>query len=134
MNQATLRSTSIATAINVGIHLLLWLVLLAVMIFYVPSRQKIFEDFKYKIPYTTEVILSLSNWLTEFWILFGPFLVFVLLIVDAPVYFLFRLGPRTRTASRLWSGLMILLPLAALGITLLALWLPYVKVLEGLSK
>jgi type II secretory pathway component PulF len=134
MNQATFRSDLIATVVHVSTHFFLWLVFIAVMIFYLPSREAMFADLKFKVPEATIYILDLSHWIIEFWFILMPFLILMLLIADAPVYFLLRNGAKRPSASRLWSALMILLPLAALGIAVLAISLPYVKVLEGLSK
>src|SRR5882724_3874442 len=134
MNQAPLRSALWGAVVHVSCHLFLWLLFVAVLVFYVPSRQRIFVDFKFKVPDMTIQILDLSNWMTEYWFFLMPFLILILLIVDAPIYFLCRVRLRSRALSRLWSAFMILVPLAGLGITFLALLLPYLKVLEGLSK
>ena len=134
MNQASLRSALWGTVVHVGCHLSLWFVFVAVLILYVPSRQKIFVDSKLKLPEMTIHILDLSDWILEFWFFLTPFLILILLMVDAPIYFLCRVRLRSRFPSRLWSAFMILVPVAGLGITFLALLLPYLKVLEGQSK
>jgi len=102
------------------------------MIIWVPRFQKTLADFKLKVPWATEVILSVSEWIVQFWFLLSPLLLILFLILDAPVYFLMRL--RYPSKSWLWSGLMTLLPLAVLSIIFAALLLPQLKVLEGLSK
>ncbi len=126
------RPAFVETAIQVGIHIFLWLAVLGVMIIWVPRFQKTLADFKLKVPWATEVILSVSEWIVQFWFLLSPLLLILFLILDAPVYFLMRL--RYPSKSWLWSGLMTLLPLAVLSIIFAALLLPQLKVLEGLSK
>ena len=37
------------------------------MIFYVPHYEKIFMDFKLKLPYLTEVTIAASRWHVKYW-------------------------------------------------------------------
>jgi type II secretory pathway component PulF len=134
VNQSSFRSAFIGTVVNVGSHLFLWLVFVAIMIFYVPSRQSIFADYKIKVPDMTIVVLELSDWIMEFWFFLMPFLILFLLVADAPIYFFLRIYFKGRSPSRLWSAFMFFLPLAGLGIAFVALWLPYFRALERLSK
>jgi type II secretory pathway component PulF len=122
----------VQTVIQVGIHMFLWLVLLAIIVFWVPQFQGPLADFKSKVPWPTDVILAVSEWFVEFWFFLAPAIIILLLVIDGPVYlFLRRHHPNK---SWLWSGLMILLPLALLSIVFVALLLPGVKALERTSR
>jgi len=102
------------------------------MVFCVPRFERLFVDFKFKVPEATIIVLDASAWLVEFWFFFAPLIITLLLLVDGPVYYLMRL--RCPRRSWLWAGLMNVLPLGVLLITFVGLLLPYLKVIEGLSK
>lgn len=43
------------------------LILAFIMIAIVPKFKKIFEDFKMKLPWATEVLIDISNWFVDYW-------------------------------------------------------------------
>jgi hypothetical protein len=126
------RPALVHTAVQVAIHAFLWIVVLAVIILLVPGFQERFADLKFKVPWVTVLILDISNWFLEFWFFSAPLIVILLLAVDGPISFYLRL--RFPSKCWLWSGVMILLPLAVLGLTLFALSLPWFKAREGAAK
>jgi hypothetical protein len=125
------RPALVRTGIQVSIHAILWIVVLAVIIFGVPAAGARFADLKFKVSWMTVLLLDISSFFIEFWFLLA-FLIVILLAVDAPVSFYLRL--RSSTMCCLWSGLMILLPSAVLALTCFALFLPWIKAREGATK
>ena len=43
------------------------LILAFIMIFIIPKFEKIFTDFKMKLPYITEVLIAISRWFVKYW-------------------------------------------------------------------
>ncbi len=121
----------VQSAMQVGIHMFLWVAALAVMMFLVPRFQDSLADLKFKVPWVTEIILDISGWFMDFWFFSAPLIIILLLAFDGPIYFFLRL--RFPRMSWLWSGAMVLLPLAVLLMIFFSSLLPLVKVLEGTS-
>jgi type II secretory pathway component PulF len=50
------------------------------MIFIVPKYEKIFLEFRLKLPYATELLISVSRWMTKYWwvLAFAAFAAFIL--------------------------------------------------------
>jgi type II secretory pathway component PulF len=111
----------------------LWITWLFGMLFYAPRTEKLLKDFNMKVPAFTQWVLAASRWLGAYWyILLAPLL--FLLAVAGAVDYVLRREPRTRRLCWLWFGLMLALPLALILCSLLGLWLPVLKLQEGLSR
>lgn len=110
----------------------LWLVWAALVLFYVPRMEHVFRDFNMKLPWLTERLMAASRWFGAYWYVLAPFFA-ACLAVDGVVTFLLFGRPGTRPLARLWTALMLLLPLAVLLVTGLAMYLPTAKALQGLS-
>jgi hypothetical protein len=120
------RQPMIQTVVHVGIHLFVWIGVLAVMAIRVPRSQERFADTKFHVNWITITILDVSNFIIDFWFISAPLIIVLLLAVDGPVYHLLRLHYPTR--SWIWSAAMIILPLLTLSCILFALSLPFAKV------
>src|SRR6516164_9563270 len=42
-------------------------ILTFIMVFIIPKFKKIFDDFKFKLPYATEALMATSEWFVEWW-------------------------------------------------------------------
>ena len=42
-------------------------ILTFIMVFIIPKFEKIFEDFRMKLPWITEVLIGISRWFVRFW-------------------------------------------------------------------
>ncbi len=133
MNDSSEAKAFPLTAVFVLLDGILWLAWLALVLFYVPHMFGIFRDFNMKLPWITETFLALTRWVQAYWYVLGLFFV-PCLALDAVITFLLYRQPGTRLGARLWMVLMLLLPLAVLLISGLALYLPMVKLQEGLSR
>jgi type II secretory pathway component PulF len=121
------------TVVFVLLDAVLWLAWLALVLFYVPHMEHTFRDFNMKLPWITESFLALTRWVPVYWYVLGLFFV-PCLAADAIITFLLFRKPGTREVARLWTVLMLLLPAAVLLISGLALYLPMLKLHEGLSR
>lgn len=52
-----------------------------IMIFIIPKFEKIFEDFRMKLPWITEMLISVSRWFVRFWYILPLFPVAIWLIL-----------------------------------------------------
>jgi type IV pilus assembly protein PilC len=59
------------------------LILMFIMIAIIPKFKKIFEDFQMKLPWATEVLISVSDWFVEFWYVVPLFPLGIWLILKA---------------------------------------------------
>jgi type II secretory pathway component PulF len=132
MNTPPARSPVPALVVGVVVPTVLWLILFAGLLLLVPRYQKTFADFNMTLPTATEAVLAAARWVANYWyvlILWLPFF----LVPDAAIVVLLWRRP-SRGLGRLWSGLMIALPLLGIGLVVLAIYLPLMKLYEGLSK
>jgi hypothetical protein len=120
------------TIIATVIHAVLALVLFLGLLFWIPRHEKIFKDYNMQLPLTTVMLMAISNLVRRLWY-----------VVIFPVGLLFAgdvwiLSLLRRTGRWLWSWLwfigVALLLLVAIATVMIAIWLPYIKLNEGLSK
>jgi type II secretory pathway component PulF len=104
----------------------LWLVWLALVLFYVPRMEYTFRNFGMRLPWLTVTFLPVAHWLHAYWYVLVPFFA-ACLAADGVITFLLFGKAETRLLARLWVVLMLLLPLAVLLLSGLALYLPTVK-------
>jgi type II secretory pathway component PulF len=120
------------TILLTAAHIVAWLALLAFLYFSVPAYEKLFLDFRMRLPDYTVAVIRVSRWLNEYLLLLVPAL-FLLAAADGAVLFLLRRRPGTRPFARLWFALLLLLPALALTGCWLAMRHPYAQLLERLG-
>jgi type II secretory pathway component PulF len=109
-----------------------WAALLAFLCLSVPAYERVFADFRLRLPDTAVAVIDASRWSIQYLPLVLPALA-LLCAADVGVLLLLRRGSGTRLLAWLWSALLLLLPLAALACGWLAVRQPYAKLLEGLG-
>ena len=114
-----------------GFHSLLWIVLLGMMLYYVPSFVKTFADFDVEVPAMTVWVIAWSSLSVRFWYAILPAIA-VLCAGDLAVLYVLYLSPKVVVLRWLWSGLMLLAPLALIGLTVLAIQLPMAGLVQQL--
>jgi len=100
----------------------------------VPARlEQKFRDYNMKMPWATEVVMTLWRWSNTYFFLL-PLALLLLLVVDAVLLYRLRRDPDSHILAWIWSGLMVLLPvLLGLGAAM-SFFLAYLKLMEGLSR
>jgi hypothetical protein len=117
------------------IHAVLAFVLFFGLLFWVPRYEKIFNDFNMQLPAMTKALIATSRWLGDYWyVVIFP----VGLLFAAGLWILSRLCrfPRSRRLGLhwLWFIVVTLLLLLASGTAVISIWLPYMKLNQGLRK
>src|SRR6266545_1849362 len=113
--QPPARSSYVFESIVIPVSVLIWLFVLLQMLFVVPRFQKLYGDFRMRVPMNTQLIMDHAWWLAAI-VMLASFLLCV------PV--------RSR-----WGWLILLLgvpKIANLSI-FLNLWVPYLRVLQMLE-
>ena len=89
------------------------------MVFVIPEFDRMFADFRIRVPALAQATFDLSRFFVQFWFIL---LLFALLIYAAIVYASYHLRHRgaRQGLSRLWFVLIIGLPLAIQIMTLLS--------------
>jgi hypothetical protein len=120
------------TSLRVAVHALLLLLLIMGALLAVRRFTKIFEDFAMKLPMTTELLLGIGNAMLRFIFVVPPALGIMLAIDGTILYHLQRHG--RPGLARLWFFLVLLLILGVAAFSAIALFMPFVALMEGLSK
>jgi hypothetical protein len=121
-----LRSSAVDIVNIVMAHAALWVPMLAMMLV-VPYFQQMYRQSHLALPRVSE------------WVIDGGLVVFLaimllLLVLDVPVLYFLNRGVFTGILSILWAGFMVVVPLLAMLICGIALWLPMIKLMEGISE
>src|SRR5262245_3432653 len=111
-------------AVLAAAHAVAWVALLGFLCFSVPAYERVFTDFRLRLPGDTAAVIGASRWLNKYLLFLAPALL-VLAAADGAVLFLLRRSPGTRLLAWLWFALLLLLPVAALVFSWLAVWRPY---------
>ncbi len=127
-----LRTSAATVAIGVAIHGILWFLLFVVMLIVVPRYERLFSDFKMKLPDLTVRVLAASAWCRQYWYVVALIAV-PLLSGDGILLFLIGRSPH-RWPGRIWLGLWIALPLLAGALVALSIMMPLAQLQEGLSS
>jgi type II secretory pathway component PulF len=133
MDAPTSRPSGVITLLMLLAHAVVAVALLYTLVVVVPSYDRTFRDFGLKLSALTETVIGLSRGATSIWFLL-PIVIVLVLMVDAAVLYLLRRSDGTRWVSWCWVLVWLVLALASGVIMLLAVWLPYRKLVEGLSK
>jgi hypothetical protein len=126
-------AASVVAFIVVLIHLVILLVCAGIVLAEVPGVRRMMDSYQMKAPYRTELVINLSFWLTDAtW--FVALAVLLFLALDAAVLILLGARRRLRVMAAAWAILVTLGLLALPGVIWQALRLPYIKLIEGLSR
>jgi type IV pilus assembly protein PilC len=78
------------------------LILSFIMIFIIPKFEKIFADFKLKLPWITEVLIATSRWFVKYW--------YVIPLVPVAIWLTFKLIRLNRTGAYILDRLKLFIP------------------------
>src|SRR5262245_18029354 len=78
-------------------------ILTFIMIFIIPKFEKIFADFKIKLPWITEALISTSRWFVRYW--------YVLPLFPISLWLMFKLIRLNRTGNYILDRLKLYIPI-----------------------
>ena len=120
------------TLVRLAVHGLFFAVVGAGLLTAVSRFRKVFEDFQMKLPLISEVVISIGDAVLQFVFLVPPALV-VLLAVDGAILYWLQYGGQ-RGLARTWFYLVFLLVFAMVAVAVVALFMPLIELMEGLSR
>jgi type II secretory pathway component PulF len=110
------RSVS-GAAVLLGVAVLLWAAVAAVLVTAVPRYERVFRDEGRRLPGPTEWTISAGHWAGNYWYVLPLFGLLVLPVIVLLSVGLWRRAPRSLPAW-IWFGLL----LGAPSLLLLAIW------------
>jgi type II secretory pathway component PulF len=134
MNEPIARQAARTTIRFVLLDAALWFVWLVGMLVAVSYVERTFRSFSLKVPAFTEAVLYVGRWLDAYWYVVAPPALLLWLALDGTVGYLLRSREGTRRLGNAWSIVMFGLPLLAILCSFLSLWLPLLRLQEGLSR
>jgi hypothetical protein len=130
-------STAGADLVTAGlltlVHALLASPVLVYLLVFVPRYRSILADFDMQLPLATILVVDIADFLKSFWF-FVPFLLIGLFAVDFGVLYLLRRRRPPRLLLWTWFILGGLLLIGCFAVALLAMQLPMLELMDGLSK
>lgn len=114
------------TLITVVLHTILWSLWLVGLFTFAPYYESMYRKINLKLPEISEQVLSL----THGWIPSALLLVLIFVAIDSAVSY--RL--RRAIAKQMWSAFMTVVPVVAILVTCVAIFLPAAKLLEALVR
>jgi type IV pilus assembly protein PilC len=78
------------------------LILSFIMIFIIPKFEKIFEDFKMKLPWITDMLIAVSRWFVKYW--------YIIPLVPVAIWLTFKLIRLNRTGAYILDTLKLYIP------------------------
>jgi type IV pilus assembly protein PilC len=132
-NRHDMRSAFIAATVTVGLHGALGFAFFVLMLFVVPRFKQLFAEFGMKLPWATEKIIGISDWLVNYWYV-AVLVALALLALDGAIVFLCWQRRSTRIVGILWVLLLLVLWLVMMAAAALLIGLAYFKLQEGLSR
>src|ERR1043166_3370351 len=120
----------VLTVIIVLAALVLWLVAIGELVWMVPFFERMFADFKMRLPDSTEAIIGASRWCVKYFLVL-PLVFTILAVAVAVSTWLIRHMARKRWLGWVWSAAMLVVPALVAFAILLFCYLPYVKLLGG---
>ncbi len=128
----TERPSTIVTIGVVAAAAVLWAVVLALFLFFVPAYERVFADFQLRMPYITVSVIAASRWCTRYLLIMPMELLVIVAGVAASTWGLRHLLHR-RWLAHLWCLAMLLLPAILAMLIVLACYLPYAELMEALA-
>jgi len=136
-NPPSARSALIAAAIAVILHGLHGLALLYGMLSLVPGYkrefQREFREHQMALPHLTIVIMEISDWFVAYWYVVA-LAALPMLAVDGAIVFWCWSGKSIKILGVLWIILLVMFWLLFMGFAAFSVWLPYLKLQEGLAR
>ena len=127
------RPSILVTVVIVGLAMLFWLMVAAELVFLVPLFERIFADFRLRVPDATSAVIDVSRWFVKYWyVLPMPF--GILAVAVAAFTWSIRHVARMPKLGVAWSAAMLLVPALIAFLIVLVCYLPYAKLMEGLNK
>ena len=112
-------------------HAILVLVLFVLFVSTVPAAKKTFNEYGVALPWVTQSVIRLSNWIADYWFVLAPV---VLLAGAADFAVVAVLRARSKRLSMLWVVLVSLVLTSFIAVTTVALELPKATLREGLNR
>jgi type II secretory pathway component PulF len=112
-------------------HIGLILALFALYAFIVPAAKKMFDEYGMTLPWLTQEVIRLSNWIAAYWWALVPV---VFLLAAADFGLLLFLSTRSRLAALVFIACVSLALTATVAATAVAIELPKAKLKEGLAR
>jgi len=78
------------------------LILTFIMIFIIPKFEKIFLDFKLKLPWITEMLIATSRWFVKYW--------YVLPLIPVAIWLMFKLIRLNKTGNYIMDRIKLSVP------------------------
>ena len=122
------------TILMVVLSLALCLAWIWQMMFVIPEYERLFADFRMRVPAFTQATLNFSRFFVKYWYILVFFTFFIAYPAIAYVSYHLRHRSNQRGLSLLWFVLIIGLPLAVQTITLLEVVTTHANLLENLGK
>jgi type II secretory pathway component PulF len=132
-NPPSPRAALFAAAIAVVIHGLLGLALLYGMLWPVPKYKRIFREFQMELPYFSIKVVEISDWFVAYWYVVA-LATLPMLALDGAIVFWCWSRKSTRILGVLWIMLLVMFWFLFMGVAAFSVWLPYLKLQEGLSR
>ena len=123
------------TVMAAVIHTLLAFVLFLSLIVWMSRFEKLFKDYNMSLPSSTNWVMAVSRWMRSYWYVV-IFPVGLLFAGNVLILYLLRTKPGSRRLGLHWYWFIAvtLLLLLASGTVAIAIWEPYIKLMEGLSR
>lgn len=125
--------TITGTVVRWLLSVILWSALFVVFISVIPKQMKLFADFGMKLPAVTQITFDISMWFADYWWVMFPVFVMGLLLAGLVTYWV-RHRTTNWTLMALWTFMLIGTPLVLMAIVGFSLYLPLLKLVEGLSR
>lgn len=124
--------STIATIGVVAAAAILWIIVLALFLLFVPAYERVFADFQVRLPYITVSMIAVSHWCMRYLAIMPMELLVIAAGVAGSTWFI-RHQMRRRWLAHLWCLAMLLLPTVPAAVIVLACYLPYAKLMEALA-
>lgn len=114
---------------NSGLRIVVWLlVLVGGFLFFIPEFEKMFEEFGIELPGLSQLVISLSDKAIKLSFVFLPFVILISIMAELGLLAIPR-GAIRRIFNRLaWLVLLLAIILFAI-----AMGLPLIQIMEGLT-
>lgn len=135
MSEPTPRPASgVLTALIVTLWAVCCLTPFAVLVGVVPQYRQSFDDFRLRLPVGAEVTLHVSRWFVNYW--YVAMLSGAIIFLPAVAALTWLIARRARRAWVIaaWCALLMIVPLGAAFLAWLSCHLPFVDLMEGLTK
>jgi type II secretory pathway component PulF len=117
---------------GVIVPVVLWAAVFAGLLIVIPRYKKRYEEFGLHLPYNTEVAFKAADWVNNYWYIA---LIWVLIFLPSGTLIAVALGRRSgRGLTWLWCGVMIVLPLVASALLIVAIYQTEARLLEALKQ